>query len=123
MIGCSVTTILSKSIRQRICRPTRHGTPPTASRSAPLYVLQAEEEEEAVVVVVVAAAAAVAAAAVLAVAHLRGLHVPLVRRLPTSPCKHVLIVSGGCENTETNGVNIIAAENRARSGVAPIESL
>ena len=76
--------------------------------------------------VVVAAVAAVAVAAVLAVAARRTCVVcmyPLYVVCSTSPCKHVLIVSGGCENTETNGVNIIAAENRARSGVAPIESL
>ena len=74
------------------------------------------------------AAAAVVAVAVMAVAvAARRTCVvcmyPLYVVCSTSPCKHVLIVSGGCENTETNGVNIIAAENRARSGVAPIESL
>ena len=73
-----------------------------------------------------AAVAAVAVVAVVAVAARRTCVVcmyPLYVVCSTSPCKHVLIVSGGCENTETNGVNIIAAENRARSGVAPIESL
>ena len=75
---------------------------------------------------VVAAAAVVVLAVLLAVAARRTCVVcmyPLYVVCSTSPCKHVLIVSGGCENTETNGVNIIAAENRARSGVAPIESL
>ena len=77
-------------------------------------------------VAAVAVAVAVVAVAVLAVAARRTCVVcmyPLYVVCSTSPCKHVLIVSGGCENTETNGVNIIAAENRARSGVAPIESL
>ena len=80
-------------------------------------------------VVAVAAAAAVVLLAVVAVVAVAARRTCVVCMYPlyvvcsTSPCKHVLIVSGGCENTETNGVNIIAAENRARSGVAPIESL
>ena len=75
---------------------------------------------------VVVAAVVQSAAVAVAVAARRTCVVcmyPLYVVCSTSPCKHVLIVSGGCENTETNGVNIIAAENRARSGVAPIESL